>query len=649
MEHYNYSARSFSSSQEQPDTEDNNKALTGLLTERSREVIRTNSEKISLPPISSLTHMMLSAPEGSFTPENLLRSNPQMMRSPLTASAPQSSMSLYSASAYKKGNTGDMWQTTSSALPPLNQWMTHPYPEAISSVHQQSYIQSTSSPHSEKRPLTYNAMSHPSQISAEMTPRQTLTRPYPSSIISAVFNQNRRTDSAVNTTTNKYNEENETRDVSHFPRQDVSQNINININPNPNNSTSAAAAFHFRVKNFPDRYYSRTPEDPRRHVAHLIDQSSLARADYEHLSRSSPGERSVVRNAHSPSLEGNLLHSNQNSMQSVTLPPNSQSTLRPQTQVSNSFGSSPQVSSPSSPSSFSSSSTLSSSMSSSLSSMKSPIESNCVTSSYSTSQSYTSTTSTSSLFSSSAEIQSNTKSQAASRIISTPPITVCSRDETQTDNKAQKQIKLDQHTTSLQMKRTRYQYQDEPDIESKEQEFDFRSSSSSDAINASSSEDKLIFYKFDPTVKRDIELTPKASSSEKDLFLKTSPFLKFSGCSSNKFKLSDVMETSSLDISEKPKKKRSRTTDQADSGSDATLTKLYIPCLPEREFLIGKEVSNLLKKRTFNLYRSMKLRGIRLYKLLPEQVETLTTLNVIPTGIYSLVLVPYNDGIKFLM
>jgi len=83
--------------------------------------------------------------------------------------------------------------------------------------------------------------------------------------------------------------------------------------------------------------------------------------------------------------------------------------------------------------------------------------------------------------------------------------------------------------------------------------------------------------------------------------------------------------------------------------SESMLNKnMTVLCLDIGTFLIGREVATLLKRQTFNMYRSMKLRGIGILRAIPEHVEYFSHLGVVKIGTHSLTLIPYEDGRKFI-
>eukprot|EP01094_Clydonella_sp_ATCC50884_P024346 TRINITY_DN607_c1_g1_i1.p1 TRINITY_DN607_c1_g1~~TRINITY_DN607_c1_g1_i1.p1 ORF type:complete len:239 (-),score=91.12 TRINITY_DN607_c1_g1_i1:454-1170(-) len=65
------------------------------------------------------------------------------------------------------------------------------------------------------------------------------------------------------------------------------------------------------------------------------------------------------------------------------------------------------------------------------------------------------------------------------------------------------------------------------------------------------------------------------------------------------------------------------------------------------QYLIGTQVASLLKRETFNMYRSMKIKKIPIQRATPEQVEYLTKCGAVKPGTHSVTLIPLNDGLYF--
>jgi hypothetical protein len=69
--------------------------------------------------------------------------------------------------------------------------------------------------------------------------------------------------------------------------------------------------------------------------------------------------------------------------------------------------------------------------------------------------------------------------------------------------------------------------------------------------------------------------------------------------------------------------------------------------IDECQYLVGVQIAHLLERETFNMYRSMKIKGVTLYRASPEQIEYLCDQGAIRPGTHSVTLVPYADAIYF--
>jgi len=68
-----------------------------------------------------------------------------------------------------------------------------------------------------------------------------------------------------------------------------------------------------------------------------------------------------------------------------------------------------------------------------------------------------------------------------------------------------------------------------------------------------------------------------------------------------------------------------------------------------KEYMIGVQIAQLLKRETFNLYRSLKIKGIDVLRAENEQVDYLVNCNSIKRGTHSVTLVPLDDGLSFVL
>ena len=66
------------------------------------------------------------------------------------------------------------------------------------------------------------------------------------------------------------------------------------------------------------------------------------------------------------------------------------------------------------------------------------------------------------------------------------------------------------------------------------------------------------------------------------------------------------------------------------------------------KYFIGVQIARLLKRQTFNMYRSMKSKRIRVVRASPDQIKFLLKLGVVPRNTHSVTLVPYQDGLEFI-
>lgn len=66
------------------------------------------------------------------------------------------------------------------------------------------------------------------------------------------------------------------------------------------------------------------------------------------------------------------------------------------------------------------------------------------------------------------------------------------------------------------------------------------------------------------------------------------------------------------------------------------------------EWLIGTEVASLLERETFNMYRSMKIKGIEVKRATPRQVEFLVIEQVLKQGTHSATLIEKDNGLYYI-
>lgn len=74
---------------------------------------------------------------------------------------------------------------------------------------------------------------------------------------------------------------------------------------------------------------------------------------------------------------------------------------------------------------------------------------------------------------------------------------------------------------------------------------------------------------------------------------------------------------------------------------------LSVVAFDDQEYLIGVQIATLLKRETFNMYRSMKIKNINIQRATPEQVEFLCKCKAVRAGTHSVTLIPYESGLTF--
>ena len=77
-------------------------------------------------------------------------------------------------------------------------------------------------------------------------------------------------------------------------------------------------------------------------------------------------------------------------------------------------------------------------------------------------------------------------------------------------------------------------------------------------------------------------------------------------------------------------------------------TRLSVVKIEGVEYLIGVQIATLLKRETFNMYRSMKIKNINIQRATAEQVEFLCNHNAVRAGTHSVTLIPYHSGLYFI-
>ena len=67
------------------------------------------------------------------------------------------------------------------------------------------------------------------------------------------------------------------------------------------------------------------------------------------------------------------------------------------------------------------------------------------------------------------------------------------------------------------------------------------------------------------------------------------------------------------------------------------------------KYLIGVQVSKILRRQTFNLYRSLKLKGVGVIRATPQQVGFLLRTQSLPPNSHSVSLIPYKGAKDFIL
>ena len=76
--------------------------------------------------------------------------------------------------------------------------------------------------------------------------------------------------------------------------------------------------------------------------------------------------------------------------------------------------------------------------------------------------------------------------------------------------------------------------------------------------------------------------------------------------------------------------------------------KLSVVYFDKQKYLIGVQIASLLKRETFNMYRSMKIKNIRIKRADPKQVDYLCECNAVRPGTHSVTLIPFESGLYFI-
>ena len=68
----------------------------------------------------------------------------------------------------------------------------------------------------------------------------------------------------------------------------------------------------------------------------------------------------------------------------------------------------------------------------------------------------------------------------------------------------------------------------------------------------------------------------------------------------------------------------------------------------QKSFLVGYEVANALNRQTFNMYISLRRRGITLDRLSQEKIKELVSYGILAKGVCSITLIPFAEGYAYL-
>jgi len=74
---------------------------------------------------------------------------------------------------------------------------------------------------------------------------------------------------------------------------------------------------------------------------------------------------------------------------------------------------------------------------------------------------------------------------------------------------------------------------------------------------------------------------------------------------------------------------------------------ISVVTIGDRKYLIGVQIAKLLKRETFNLYRSMKVKGIEIIRAVSDQVEYLMRVSAVKRGTRSVTLIAYDPTVEF--
>lgn len=68
----------------------------------------------------------------------------------------------------------------------------------------------------------------------------------------------------------------------------------------------------------------------------------------------------------------------------------------------------------------------------------------------------------------------------------------------------------------------------------------------------------------------------------------------------------------------------------------------------DAKYVIGAQVASLLKRETFNMYRSLKIKKISIRRASPQEVSFLVKCEAVRVGTHSVTLIPHDEGLFFI-
>lgn len=75
---------------------------------------------------------------------------------------------------------------------------------------------------------------------------------------------------------------------------------------------------------------------------------------------------------------------------------------------------------------------------------------------------------------------------------------------------------------------------------------------------------------------------------------------------------------------------------------------LSVVTLDDEKYLVGVQIASLLKRETFNMYRSMKIKEISIRRASPEEIDFLCKCGAVRGGTHSVTLIPFAEALYFI-